>query len=116
MSDPRRDPLLDDTPPLDPPLDPRLDDDSTAMVKRAQRKAGVAGAIVMGAMVAIRDVLEEPPKTDPVTVEASSDPHDVDADGISIDVQRNGEDLTVASPPLAPLPPRVRRRSRPRTR
>jgi hypothetical protein len=104
-----------DPPPLDPSVEPSAD-----LVRRAQRKAGFAGAVVMGAMVAIRDVLEEERKTDPVTVEASSDPHDIDRDGVRVDVETDDGDMTVGADPLPPMPERrpsqARRRARPTKR
>jgi hypothetical protein len=108
-----RDEPGDDVTPLDPSIEPSAD-----LVKRAQKKAGFAGAVVMGAMVAMRDILEEERKTDPVTVESSSDPHDIDTDGVHVDVETDDGDMTVGTDPLPPMPerrPSMQARRRPRT-
>ena len=82
-----------------------------AAIEAGRRKGGAAGAVLAGAMVAMRDVLEGPPKEEiPIEVEASSQPHDVDKDGVAVQV---GE-VDVAAPALerkAPLPRAKRRRS-----
>jgi hypothetical protein len=82
-----------------------------ATIEAGRRKGGAAGAVLAGAMVAMRDLLEGPPKEEiPIEVEASSQPHDVDKDGVAVQV---GE-VDVASPPLErkdPLPRPKRRRS-----
>ncbi len=55
-----------------------------------------------GAMLAISDVLEGPKKDDaPVTVEASSDPLDLEKDGFGAQV----DGVDVEAPPLERLDP-----------
>ena len=55
-----------------------------------------------GAMLAVAEIYEGPPKDDaPVTVEASSDPDDLDADGIDMTVGEVG----VSAPALERLDP-----------
>lgn len=106
-----------DDQPTDLPADPylvaheqRLADRRASAIAAGRRKGGVAGAAMAGAMLAISDIVEGPPKEDaPVTVEASSDPHDVDKEGFGATVGS----VDVAAPPLQPLPPvttRARRR------
>ncbi|MEO6652141.1 MAG: hypothetical protein ABIP17_05725 [Ilumatobacteraceae bacterium] len=66
-------------------------------ITAGRRKAGVAGAAMAGAMLAVAEIYEGPPKEDaPVTVEASSDPTDIDRDGVDVTVG----DVDVSSPPL----------------
>lgn len=90
--------------PDDPDLDlgDRLDDDlgldvatieaeeraaarRVSMIEAGRRKGGVLGAAAAGAMIGLRDVYEGPPEDDDVVieVEASSDPTDIDVDGIT---------------------------------
>ncbi len=89
----------------------RLAEQRLAAIEAGRRKGGVAGAAMAGAMLAVNEIVEGPPKDDaPVTVEASSDPHDLDTDGFEATV---GE-TDVAAPPLEPLPPVVDDRKRPR--
>jgi hypothetical protein len=68
--------------------------------------------MLAGAMVAMRDLLEEKPKQEiPIEVEAAGEPHDVDRDGVQLEVG----DVEVVAPALErvdPLvaPPKRRRR------
>lgn len=90
----------------------RIDSQRTAAIAAGRRKAGAAGAVMAGAMLAISDVLEGPKKDDkPVTVEASDDPVDLDRDGFDLQVG----DVAVGTPPLArraPILARGRKRAR----
>jgi hypothetical protein len=75
-------------------------------IEAGRRKGGLAGAAMAGAMMAVAEIYEGPKKDDkPVTVEASSDPEDVDRDGIDVKV---GE-VEVGSPALPTLEPVVGR-------
>ena len=57
-----------------------------------------------GAMTVMSEIIEGPKKDDkPVTVEASSDPEDVDRDGIQLEVG----DVGVEAPPLERIDPVV---------
>lgn len=79
-------------------------------IEAGRRKGGVAGAAMAGAMLAVAEIYEGPRKDDaPVTVEASGDPHDVDRDGIDVQV---GE-VDVGAPPLERLDPLGDHRKRP---
>jgi hypothetical protein len=86
---------------------------SSSPVRRARERHGIAGAVLAGAMVAIRDVLDPPKDPQAVTVEASSEPDDIDKDGVAVPL--DDERLAVA-PPLAPLPSEQARRPRARSR
>jgi hypothetical protein len=73
-------------------------------IAAGRRKGGVAGAAMAGAMMAVAEIYEGPPKEDaPVTVEASSDPTDIDRDGVDVTV---GE-VDVSSPALERIDPVV---------
>jgi len=73
-------------------------------IEAGRRKGGIVGAGMAGAMLAVAEIYEGPPKEDaPVTVEASSDPTDIDKDGVDVTV---GE-VDVAAPPLERLAPIV---------
>jgi hypothetical protein len=91
----------------------RLADQRASAIEAGRRKGGVAGAAMAGAMFAVAEFYEGPKKDDkPVTVEASSDPEDVDRDGIDVSVG----DVDVGSPALPTLGPvvdRANRRKRP---
>lgn len=71
-------------------------------IEAGRRKGGVAGAAMAGAMLVVSDIVEGPPKErSPVTVESSSDPHDLERDGIDLTVH----DVNVTAPPLARIDP-----------
>ena len=74
-----------------------------------RRKGGLAGAAMAGAMLAVSDIIEGPPKEDaPVTVEASSDPHDLEKEGFGATV----DGVDVEAPPLERLEPVTNRKVR----
>jgi hypothetical protein len=82
----------------------RLAELRRSAIEAGRRKGGAAGAAMAGAMLAVAEIYEGPPKDDaPVTVEASSDPHDVDRDGIDVTVGEVG----VTAPALERLDPVV---------
>ena len=84
----------------------RLVEQRQNAIEAGRRKAGLAGAAMAGAMFAIAEIYEGPKKDDkPVTVEASSDPEDVDRDGIAVAVG----DVEVGAPALPVLDPVVGR-------
>jgi hypothetical protein len=61
-----------------------------------RKRQGVAGAMLAGAMIAVRDILEAPKDDDAVIIEASSEPEDFD-EGMNFVVDPN----TIAyTPPL----------------
>jgi len=82
----------------------RLAEQRRSSIAAGRRKGGIVGAGMAGAMLAVAEIYEGPPKEDaPVTVEASSDPIDLDTDGVEVTV---GE-VDVAAPPLERLDPIV---------
>jgi hypothetical protein len=80
-----------------------------SMVAEGRRKAGVAGAMMAGAMIALRDVYEGPKKDDgQVVVDAPSDPVDLDDDGVTLEAEEVGgaHDINVPPQPRrAPIVP-----------
>jgi hypothetical protein len=75
----------------------RLAEMRRSSIEAGRRKGGAAGAALAGAMLVVQEIYEGPRQDDkPVTVEAASDPHDVDRDGIDLDVG----DVGVSAPPL----------------
>ena len=53
------------------------------MIAQGRRIGGLPGAMVAGAMIAIRDIYEGPKRDEaPVVVDAPSEPHDIDRDGV----------------------------------
>lgn len=88
-----------------------------AVIARGRRVGGVPGAMVAGAMLAIRDLIEVPKDGQAVAeVEAPSDPHDVDRDGLSLSADDIGGDADVVSAPLPVRRPVVGARRRGRRR
>lgn len=78
-------------------------------IEAGRRKGGLAGAALAGAMVIAADIYDGPPKDDrPITIEASSDPIDVDKDGIDVTVG----DVEVHAPAQERMPPVGPRRDR----
>ena len=62
-----------------------------------RKRQGVAGAMLAGAMIAVRDILEMPKDDEAVIIEASSEPEDID-DGMNFVVDAN----TIAYTPPMP--------------
>ena len=102
--------------------EPEQDDDSyfadyeeqlaaqrASSIAAGRRKAGLAGAAMAGAMLAISEIIEGPPKDEgAVTVEASSDPHDLEKEGFGATV----DGVDVEAPPLERLDPVTNRKPR----
>jgi aspartate/methionine/tyrosine aminotransferase len=87
----------------------RIDDQRRSAIEAGRRKGGLAGAAMAGAMFAVAEIYEGPKKDDkPVTVEASSDPEDVDRDGIALKVG----DVDVGAPALPPVAPIAKKKRR----
>ena len=85
----------------------RLAAQRVSSINAGKRKAGVAGAAMAGAMFALAEIIEGPPKEDsPVTVEASSKPHDLEKDGFAETI--GGVD--VEAPPLERVDPVTNRK------
>ena len=82
----------------------RLAQQRLSSIEAGRRKGGLAGAAMAGAMLAVNEIVEGPKKDDkPVTVEASSDPDDIDRDGIALEVGEVG----VEAPALERIDPIV---------
>lgn len=63
----------------------RVASQRSSSIEAGRRKGGAAGAAMAGAMLALRDIYEGPPKDDVVAVSESPDePEDIDRDGITI--------------------------------
>jgi len=93
-------------------------DRNRSMVAEGRRKAGAVGAMMAGAMIAIRDIYEGPKKDEGVAVvESPTDPVDLDEDGVRLEGDEVGSarDIDVpAQPRRAPIVPgrRASRRRR----
>ena len=95
-------------------LDDELDRDQ--LIANARRRHGVAGGILAAGMFGLDQMLGRKPKEEvPVVVSSNSDPVDIDAHGISIDIDA---ERTVVAPPIPragdrPLRKRSKRRREP---
>jgi hypothetical protein len=102
--------------PSDPHDDPvvaayeeQLAERRASAIAAGRRKGGLAGAAMAGAMLAISDVIEGPKKDEaPVTVEANSDPLDLEKDGFGTQV----DGVDVEAPALERLDPVTTRNQR----
>ena len=85
-------------------------------IDHGRRIGGAAGAALAGAMIAIRDIYEGKAKRDDgqVVVDAPSEPHDVDRDGVTLPAEEVGglDDVAVPAQPRRPPVVSGRRRSR----
>ncbi|MET0325878.1 MAG: hypothetical protein ABW219_11685 [Ilumatobacteraceae bacterium] len=96
----------------------KLDRDRS-MIAHGRRIGGLPGAMVAGALIAVRDIYEGPKRDEGVVVvDAPSEPHDVDRDGVALSAEDIGGDQDIA---VAALPRRepivgTRRSSRRRSR
>jgi hypothetical protein len=94
----------------------KIDRDRSS-IEQGRRVAGLPGAMMAGAMIALRDIYEGPKRDDGVvTVDAPSEPHDVDRDGLELRADEVGGDDDVAIPAQPRLQPVVSARRRPRRR
>jgi hypothetical protein len=85
------------------------------MRDRGRRIGGVPGAIVAGVMVALRDIYDTPKRENgDVVVDAPSEPHDVDRDGMNFAAAEIGSSDDVAVTALERRAPLLGRRRRPR--
>jgi hypothetical protein len=84
-------------------------------IEQGRRIGGLPGAMAAGAMIALRDIYESPKRDDgQVVVDAPSEPHNVDRDGVQLGAEEIGGADDVAVPAQPRLDPVVssRRRSR----
>ena len=111
---------LDDTDFDDTDIDDTdIDADDTAVavmapvsdpIATARRRHGPAGAMLAAGMFGIDVALGRKPKEEaPVVVAASSEPIDIDSDGIEIPIDEMTSVFAPPQPPKDPLPPRRRR-------
>jgi hypothetical protein len=97
--------------PDDVELEP-IDISNPDVIATARRKYGGAGVLLAAGMLGLDKVLTDKKKTESVQVqEASSEPVDVDAEGIRVDID---DTVSVHSPALEPKPPIVRGKKKPR--
>ena len=65
-------------------------DRDRSSIEQGRRIGGLPGAMMAGAMIALRDIYEGPKRDDGVvTVDAPSEPHDVDRDGVELSRRRD---------------------------
>ena len=87
-----------------------------SMRERGRQIGGTPGALMAGMMIALRDIYEAPKRDNgSVVVDAPSEPHDVDRDGLALGSDEIGADADVVVSALvrrAPVVARSRRRSR----
>ncbi len=67
-----------------------------------RKRHGITGAMLAGAMIAVRDILETPKDQDAVIVQASAEPEDIDGEGMNFMLD---PDTIAYTPPLARRPP-----------
>ena len=80
-------------------------------VDTARRRHGAAGAILAAGMFGVDIALGRKPKEDaPVVIAASSDPTDIDTDGIRIPLDAATDLIAPPQPPSDPYAPKPRRR------
>lgn len=88
--------------PDDPQQQPSTPEDVEAdirwsSIEAGRRKAGATGAVMAGAMLALRDIYEGPPKELlPIEIETPGEPHDIDRDGVGLVV----DGVAVSAPAL----------------
>ncbi|CAB4539812.1 unannotated protein [freshwater metagenome] len=90
-------------------MDDRITDSERAMMERAKARHGSLGAMVFSGMLGLEKLLGREPKEEGAVIwEASGEPEDIDADGISIDI--NDETQVVSHPNSQREPRRIRKR------
>ena len=109
---------------LDSDLDADLDDNAVAddaiefdagptsdPVDTARRRHGSAGAILAAGMFGLDIAMGRKPKEEaPIVMAASSEPVDIDKDGIEVPIDENTSVWAPPQPPSDPFPPRRRRK------
>lgn len=90
---------------------------NNAMRERGRQIGGLAGAAMAGAMIAIRDIYEGPPKDEgSVVVDSPTEPEDVDRDGVELGADEVGGAHDIAVPAQPRRAPIVARRTSRRRR
>lgn len=78
----------------------------------ARRRHGASGAILAAGMFGLDIALGRKPKEEaPIVVAASSEPVDIEKDGIEVPVDENTSVYAPPQPPSDPFPPRRRRKN-----
>lgn len=87
---------------------------NASMRARGRQIGGTPGAVMAGMMIALRDIVEAPPRdTGTVVVDAPTEPVDVDRDGVELDADEvGGTDGVFIAAQERRLPVVGRRRSR----
>lgn len=81
-------------------------------VGTARRRHGAAGAMLAAGMFGVDIALGRKPKEEaPIVMAASSEPVDIDKDGIEIPIDENTSVYAPPQPPSDPFPPRRRRKA-----
>ena len=90
-------------------MDDPITDSERAMMERAKARHGSLGAMVFSGMLGLDKILGRKPKDEGAVVwEASGEPEDIDADGISIAL--DDETQVVSHPNSQREPRRIRKR------
>lgn len=83
-------------------------------IATARRRHGAAGAVLAAGMFGVDIALGRKPKEDaPIVVASSSEPVDIESDGITIPVDAATSVFAPPQPKQDPLPPRRKRVNRP---
>lgn len=81
-------------------------------VGTARRRHGAAGAMLAAGMFGVDIALGRKPKEEaPIVMAASSEPVDIEKDGIEVPIDENTSVFAPPQPPSDPFPPRRRRKS-----
>ena len=81
-------------------------------VGTARRRHGAAGAMLAAGMFGVDIALGRKPKEEaPIVMAASSEPVDIDKDGIEVPIDENTSVYAPPQPPSDPFPPRRRRKA-----
>jgi hypothetical protein len=80
-------------------------------VGTARRKHGAAGAVLAAGMFGVDIALGRKPKEEaPIVMAASSEPVDIETDGIEVPIDDNTTVWAPPQPPTDPFPPRRKRK------
>lgn len=81
-------------------------------VGTARRRHGAAGAILAAGMFGVDIALGRKAKEEaPIVMAASTEPVDIDTDGIEVPIDENTSVYAPPQPPSDPFPPRRRRKA-----
>ncbi len=106
--------------PVDPDEVTETDDAEVALdlepvsdpIGTARRRHGAAGAILAAGMFGVDIALGRKAKEEaPIVMAASTEPVEIDTDGIEVPIDENTSVYAPPQPPSDPFPPRRRRKS-----